>query len=112
MENIEQEKEKLRKLISDNENEIMVINTYLGQCWDNPASKNFALIVGKTQLNPNYLKKLGFSSHYKEKSAKHFLFYSGVLGMSRAFEIVYNLSGWLYEGIEKIGDAGYKIKQI
>ena len=112
MENIELEKEKLRKQIEENSNEIMVINTSTGQCWDKADTKVFALIVGKTQLNPIYLKNLGFDSHYRKSSAEKGLFYSSVLGMSRAFEIVYNLSSWLYKGIEKVGDAGYKIKQI
>lgn len=109
---IKTEKEKLRKQIVDNGNEIMVVNTSTSQCWDKADTKVFALIVGKIQLYPTYLKNLGFDSHYKKSVAEKGLFYSSVLGMSRAFEIVYNLSSWLYQDIEKVGDAGYKIKQI
>lgn len=105
MENYEIEKENLKKLIADNGYEILVVNTYTGQSWDNPASKSFELIVGKTRLNPNYIKTLGWKTHYKETSAKCGLFYSRALGMSRSFEIVYNLSSWLFKD-------GYKVKAI
>jgi hypothetical protein len=96
-------KKELKKLLKDNNYQVRVVNTYTGLNWDNPESKKFVLIVGSVQLNPIVLKELGFESHFKEKYAKKGLFYSGVLGMSRAFEIVYNLSVWLY------GD-GYKLK--
>src|SRR3990167_5520751 len=102
--NIENEKEKLKKLFADYDYKLLIVNTYTGQCWDNPASKSFALIVGKTKLNPYYLKELGFNTHFKEKSARVSCFYSAVLGMSRSFEIMYNLSSWLFED-------GYKIKE-
>ncbi|MEK6879639.1 MAG: hypothetical protein AABY22_08540 [Nanoarchaeota archaeon] len=96
---------EIKKLIAKNGYEIIVINTFTGVNWDNPASKNFALLVGKKQLNPIYLKNLGWDTHYNKISADRGLFYSGVLGSSRAFEIVYNLSSWLFKD-------GYKIKQI
>ncbi len=105
MENIKEEIKKLKELFKKNKYEVLVVNTYTGQNWDNPESKRFALIVGKTQLNPFYLKSLGFDSHYRKSVAEAKLFYDGVLGMSRAFNIVYHLSQWLYKD-------GYKLKHI
>lgn len=105
MKEYEKEKKELRKLIADNDYKIMVINTSIGQCWDKADTKVFALIVGKTQLNPTYLKNIGWDRHYRKSAAENCLFYDSVLGMSRAFNIVYNLSSWLF-------DDGYKIKQI
>lgn len=104
-EEIQEELKKLKKLFNSNDYQVRVVNTYTGQNWDNAESKKFALIVGTTQLNPDYLKELGFNTNYKKSVAEANLFYSGVLGMSRSFQIVYNLSYWLFKD-------GYILKQI
>ena len=96
---------ELKALCRKSNYQVKIVNTYTGQNWDNVQSKRFALFLGSTQLNPYALKDIGFDHHFKENCAKHWLFYDGVLGMSREFNIVYNLSHWLYKD-------GYKLRNI
>jgi hypothetical protein len=103
---VRKEKEDLRKDLAEAGYEIKVVNTYGGLNWDTPASKVFELYYVKkgkmVQLNPNRLKELGFDAHWKRKPAENWQFHSGVLGMSRAFEIVSNLSSWLFDDYKKL----------
>lgn len=113
---IEEAKEKLRKQLKDAQYNVYVFNSYKGLNWDNAQSKGFILAVPVKdvfgnldiiQLNPRYLFNLGWDTHYKKSFAEASLFYDGVLGMSRAFNIVYNLSSWLFADLTK-----EEIKQI
>jgi len=119
---IEDKKKKLRKQLKDAGYNVYVFSSFNGVNWDNSQSKNFILaFVDKRdnsimQLNPIYLKNLGFDTHYKKEQADRGLFYDGVLGMSRAFNIVYNLSSWLFKGTKeekenRNKDAGYVLNR-
>jgi len=104
-EEIKTEKEKLREQLKECNYKIWVFNSYRGLNWDKSESKGFILAFPfkneiKT-LNPFFLKNLGWNRHFKESYAEHDLFYDGVLGMSRAFNIVYNLSTWLFSDLSK-----------
>jgi len=91
---IQRRKKELRKQLKRAYYEVYVFNSFNGVNWDNSQSKNFILaFIDKRdnsimQLNPIYLKNLGFDTHYKKEQADRGLFYDGVLGMSRAFNIV------------------------
>lgn len=103
-EEVLQRKKELRKQIMEGNCKIWVFNSYKGLNWDNSQSKGFILaFIYKNEimtLNPEYLKNLGWDTHYKKSYAESYLFYDGVLGMSRTFNIVYNLSSWLFKEIE------------
>jgi hypothetical protein len=123
---IEAKKEDIRNDLRACGYQIWVMNTYTGRNWDNSESKHFILAYPAYskyserweiyEMNPCYLKTLGFDWFFKKSVAYAGCFYDGVLGMSRAFNIVYSLSSWLFRNTPDAEnahnkDAGYVLTQ-